>query len=148
MEIILLESLNKLGKAGDIVKVKDGFARNFLIPAKKAIIANKKNKSELNTKMSLISENNKKKISEAEALRNKLEGKTLAIEMEANDEDSLYGSITQKSITETVKKSLSIELSPDQVILTQIKNLGVHQVKLRLYDGVDATINLEIKKIA
>ena len=68
--------------------------------------------------------------------------------MEANDEDSLYGSITQKSITETVKKSLSIELSPDQVILTQIKNLGVHQVKLRLYGGVDATINLEIKKIA
>ncbi len=148
MEIILLESLNKLGKAGDIVKVKDGFARNFLIPEKKAIIANKKNKSELNTKMSLISENNKKKILEAEALRNKLDGKTLIIEMEANDEDSLYGSIAQKSITETIKKSLSIELSPDQVILSQIKTIGVHQVKLRLYDDINATINLEIKKIA
>ena len=62
MQIILLETLNKLGKAGEVVSVKDGFAKNFLIPQKKAIIANKKNLSDLNSKMSQINENNLKKI--------------------------------------------------------------------------------------
>ena len=61
MQIILLETLNKLGKAGEIVTVKDGFARNFLLPEKKAIIANKKNKANLETKMDQIKKNNEKK---------------------------------------------------------------------------------------
>ena len=61
MQIILLETLNKLGKAGEIVSVKDGYARNHLIPQKKAIIANKKNKQDLKEKMSYITENNEKK---------------------------------------------------------------------------------------
>ena len=65
MQIILLETLNKLGKAGDVVSVKDGFANNFLIPQKKAIIANKKNLSDLTSKMTQINENNLKKITEA-----------------------------------------------------------------------------------
>ena len=60
MQIILLETLNKLGKAGEVVSVKDGFAKNFLIPQKKAIIANKKNLNDLNSKMSQINENNMK----------------------------------------------------------------------------------------
>ena len=68
MQIILLETLNKLGKAGEVVSVKDGFAKNFLIPQKKAIIANKKNLNDLNSKMSQINENNMKKISEAAAV--------------------------------------------------------------------------------
>ena len=72
MEIILLETLNKLGKAGEIVSVKDGFANNFLIPQKKAVIANKKNKDNLASKMEQISENNTKKILEANELKSKL----------------------------------------------------------------------------
>ena len=72
MQIILLETLNKLGKAGEVVSVKDGFAKNFLIPQKKAIIANKKNLSDLNSKMSQINENNMKKISELSWMVKKL----------------------------------------------------------------------------
>ncbi len=146
MEIILLESLNKLGKAGDIVSVKDGFARNFLIPQKKAIIANKKNKSDLEIKMSEISKNNETKISEAESTKSKIDGKTIKIEMESNEEGNLYGAVTQKSVVENILASLSVELSTDCVILVPIKTLGTYEIKLRLYDEVEALINLEIIK--
>ena len=104
MQIILLESLSKLGKAGEIVNVKDGFAKNYLIPQKKAVVANKKNKLNLEAKMSHISENNQNKIKEAEKLKSKIEGKTIKIDMEANDDGRLYGAITKKFIVEQVKQ--------------------------------------------
>ena len=144
MEIIILESLNKLGKAGDVVNVKDGFARNFLIPQKKAIVANKKNRSDLEKKMSEISKNNQTKVKEAQDVKSKIEGKTIKIEMESNEEGNLYGAVTQKSIVESVMGSMSIKLSTDSVILKPIKTLGTHEIKIHLYDEVYAYINLEI----
>ena len=146
MEIILLESLNKLGKAGQIVRVKDGFANNFLIPQKKAIIANKTNKLDLDNKMSDISKKNDEKIKEANEIKSKINEKTIKIEMESNDDGNLYGAITQKSIVENISKHLSVELSTDNIILSPIKTLGPHEIKVRLYDGIEATIILEIIK--
>ena len=146
MQIILLESLTKLGKAGEIVSVKDGFARNYLIPQKKAIVANKKNKLNLADKMSHISENNQIKIEDAENLKSKIEGKTIKIDMEANDDGKLYGAITQKFVVEQVKQSLSVELHAESIILTPIKSIGDYEVKLRLYDEIQASIRLEISK--
>ena len=105
MEIILLESLNKIGKAGEIVKVKDGFARNFLIPQKKALVANKKNRSDLEIKMSEISKNNEIKVKQAQDLKSKIEGKSIKVAMESNDEGNLYGAVTQKIIVEHTKKN-------------------------------------------
>ena len=148
MQIILLESLTKLGKAGEIVNVKDGFARNYLIPQKKAIVANKKNKLNLADKMSQISENNQIKIEEAENLKSKIEGKTIKIDMEANDDGKLYGAINQKFIVEQVKQSLSIELHAESIILYPIKSIGDYEIKLRLYEEIQASIRLEISKKA
>ena len=148
MQIILLESLTKLGKAGEIVSVKDGFARNYLIPQKKAIVANKKNKLNLADKMSQISENNQIKIEDAENLKSKIEGKTIKIDMEANDDGKLYGAINQKFIVEQVKQSLSIELHAESIILYPIKSIGDYEIKLRLYEEIQASIRLEISKKA
>ena len=146
MEIILLESLNKLGKAGEIVKVKDGFARNFFFFQKKALVANKKNRSDLEIKMSEISKNNEIKVKQAQDLKSKIEGKSIKVAMESNDEGNLYGAVTQKLIVEEILSTLSVELSADCVILAPIKVLGNHEIRLRLYDEVDALINLEIVK--
>jgi len=148
MQIILLESLTKLGKAGEIVSVKDGFARNYLIPQRKAIVANKKNKLSLADKMSQISENNQSKIEDAENLKSKIEGRTIKFDMEANDDGKLYGAISQKFIVEQVKQSLSLELQADSIILYPIKSIGNYEVKLRLYDEIQASIRLEISKKA
>ena len=146
MEIILLESLNKLGKAGEIVTVKDGFAKNFLIPEKKAIIANKKNKADLENRITQINSNNDKKIVQANELRAKLDGKKISIEMEANDDGSLYGSVSQKSISDSIFSLLEIKVSPDAVILDPINELGETEIQISLYEDINANINLKITK--
>ncbi len=146
MEIILLESLNKLGRAGEIVTVKDGFAKNFLIPEKKAIIANKKNKADLETRITQINTNNDKKIAEATKLKEKLDGKKISIEMEANEDGSLYGAVSQKSVSESVFVSHEIKISPDVVILDPIKELGETEIQISLYDDIKANLRLEITK--
>ena len=146
MEVILLESLNKLGKAGEIVTVKDGFAKNFLIPEKKAIIANKKNKADLETRITQINANNDKKVIEANALKEKLDGKKISIEMEANDDGSLYGAVSQKSVSERIYNLLKIKISPDAVILDPTKKLGETEMQISLYEDIKAKLHLKITK--
>ena len=146
MEIILLESLNKLGKAGEIVTVKDGFAKNFLIPNKKAIIANKKNKAELETRTTQINANNDKKIVEANEIKEKLDQKKISIAMEANDDGSLYGAVSQKSVSESIYSLLKIKISPDAVVLDPIKEIGETEIQVILYEDIKAILHLEITK--
>jgi large subunit ribosomal protein L9 len=146
MDIILLESLNKLGKAGEIVTVKDGFAKNFLIPNKKAIIANKKNKAELETRITQINANNDKKIVEANEIKEKLDQKKISIAMEANDDGSLYGAVSQKSVSESIYSLLEIKISPDAVVLDPIKEIGETEIQLILYEDIKAILHLEITK--
>ena len=143
MQIILLESLNKLGKAGDIVVVKDGYANNFLIPEKKAIIANKKNKDELEGRMAEINANNKKKIEDAKTIKSKIDGTSIEINIEANDEGILYGSITQKQIAEAFN-SKGIEIKSDMVALNPIKSLGEFEIKIKHYEEVESQIKVLI----
>ena len=146
MQIILLETLNKLGKAGEVVSVKDGFAKNFLIPQKKAIIANKKNLNALNSKMSQINENNMKKISEANELKAKLDGKEIDIQMEANEDGNLYGNLGPRQIRDRLINDFSIDIEPGNIVLDNINAIGSHDVTLRIYDDVRATLKLEITK--
>ncbi|MFL2900633.1 MAG: 50S ribosomal protein L9 [Candidatus Pelagibacterales bacterium] len=146
MDIILLESLNKLGKAGEIVTVKDGFAKNFLIPEKKAIIANKKNKADLENRITQINSNNDKKIVEANEIKEKLDQKKISIAMEANDDGSLYGAVSQKSVSESIYSLLEIKISPDAVVLDPIKEIGETEIQVILYEDIKAILHLEITK--
>ena len=145
MQIILLESLNKLGKAGDIVVVKDGYANNFLIPEKKAIIANKKNKDELEGRMAEINTNNQKKFEDAQSIKSKVDGIEINIISEANDQGALYGAITQKQIVEMLQ-SKGVEIKPDMVILAPIKSIGEFKVAIRHYEEVESQIKVIVTK--
>ena len=82
----------------------------------------------------------------AQDIKSKIEGKTIKIEMESNDEGNLYGAVTQKSIVENILGSMSIKLSTDSVILTPIKALGTNKIKIHLYDEVYANINIKCIK--
>lgn len=146
MRVILLETLNKLGRAGEIVSVKDGFANNYLIPQKKVIIANKKNINDLNSRMKQISENNDKKIKEANEFKSILDGKEITIQMEANEEGNLYGNVGPRQISEKLKEEYSIDFDSSNIVLQTIKELGTYVIVLRLYDEVSATLNLHIIK--
>ena len=147
MEVILLESLNNIGKAGEIVEVKDGFANNYLVPQRKALIANKKNKLELEMKMSQINSNHENKLVEANKIKERLDGKTIKIRTEVNDDGKLYGNISQKLIVEEAKKQLNIELLTDNLIFSPIKNIGSHMIDVRLYDNVNSSITIEVQKL-
>ena len=144
MQIILLETLNKLGKAGEIVSVKDGFAKNFLIPQKKAIIANKKNRDDLTTRIAQINENNEIKIKEASDIKSKINEKEIKIYMEANEDGNLYGNIAPKQILEELKLEYNVNLSHENIVFKGIKSLGDHSVELKIYDNISANIKLEI----
>ena len=146
MDIILIESINKLGKAGEIVTVKDGFAKNYLIPEKKAIIANKKNKADLENRITQINSNNDKKIVEANEIKEKLDQKKISIAMEANDDGSLYGAVSQKSVSESIFSLLEIKISPEAVLLDPIKELGETEIQVILYEDITANLHLEITK--
>ncbi len=145
MQIILLESLNKLGKAGDIVTVKDGYANNFLIPQKKAIVANKKNKDELNGKMAEINANNQKKVEDAQLIKSKIDGITVKLISESNDQGALYGAITQKQIVD-ILKSKGLQIKPEMVILNPIKSIGEFDATIRLYEEVESKIKVVVAK--
>ena len=146
MQIILLETLNKLGEAGDIVVVKDGYAKNFLIPQKKAIIANKKNKDDLRTRMDQINKNNEEKIKEGETLKSKLDNKKISIYVEANENGNLFGSLNYKIILDEIKSTFSISLNPDDILLGPIRDIGEHEITIRLYGNISAKMLLAIDR--
>ena len=145
MQIILLESIERVGKAGEIVAVKDGYANNFLLPKKLAIVANKKNRSELDTKMDSISKQNDIKISEANNLKVSLDKISLTMRVEANDEGSLYGAVTQKQISDLLKAQ-GHNILNENIVTGEIKSLGEFDVLIKIYEDITSTIKISLEK--
>tara|TARA_A100001011_G_C13939363_1_gene686513 strand:- start:100 stop:540 length:441 start_codon:yes stop_codon:yes gene_type:complete len=145
MQIILLESIDRVGKAGEIVSVKDGYANNYLIPRKLAIVANKNNKLELQSKLNVISKRNDQKIEEANALKLELDKISLTMRVEANDEGSLYGTITQKQISDLLKAEGHSILN-ENIIIGEIKALGEFKISIKIYEDISSTLKVSIEK--
>ncbi len=145
MQVILLESLNKLGKAGEVVAVKDGYAKNYLIPQNKAIVANKTNLADLKNRISKINSDNDIRIAEAKSIKKNLDGKTYEVQIEANDEGVLYGSINQQQIIKLISNETN-NINADSIVVPQIKNIGEYSVTIRLYEEISATITLSVMK--
>ena len=145
MQIILLESIDRVGKAGEIVAVKDGYANNYLIPRKLAIVANKNNKLELQSKLDVISERNKQKIEEANALKLELDKISLTMRVEANDEGGLYGAITQKQISDLLKAEGHSILN-ENIITGEIKALGEFEITIKIYEDISSILKVFVEK--
>ena len=142
---ILLESIDRVGKAGEIVAVKDGYANNYLIPRKLAIVANKNNKLELQSKIDVISERNKQKIEEANALKLELDKISLTMRVEANDEGGLYGTITQKQISDLLKAEGHSILN-ENIITGEIKVLGEFEITIKIYEDISSILKVSVEK--
>ena len=144
MEVILLERIETLGQMGQVVKVKPGYARNFLLPQKKALRANKANLEYFeSTKVQLEAENLKRR-DEAEAVAKTLEGLSVVIIRQAGDSGQLYGSVTGRDLADAAIAS-GVTVDRKQVELERaIKMLGLHTIKIRLHPevAVDMTANV------
>jgi len=145
MQIILLESIDRVGKAGEIVAVKDGYANNFLLPKKLAIVANKKNKSDLDNKLESITKKNDIKVTEASTLKDILDAISLTMRVEANDEDSLYGAITQKQVSDLLKAQ-GHNILNENIVTGEIKNIGEFDITIKIYEDISSTIKLSLEK--
>tara|TARA_B100000989_G_scaffold294118_1_gene272558 strand:+ start:1673 stop:2401 length:729 start_codon:yes stop_codon:yes gene_type:complete len=148
MEIILLESFDKLGKIGDVVKVKDGFARNFLLPQKKALRANKSNKEYYEKIKKDVEENNKKLVKDANSISEKLKKIEMIFLRQASETGQLYGSVTPKDISNFLGEK-NINVLPSNINLTTpIKNIGIFEIIVKLHADVivNITINVAISE--
>ena len=146
MEVILLERIEKLGKLGDVVKVKAGFARNYLLPQNKALRANKENLSIYEKEKEKYEVLNKEKLSEAEKIAKTMENISINIIKQASDSGQLYGSVSTRDIADELKIQ-GHEIEKRQVILKSvIKNIGHHEVRVVIHPEFIINISVNIAR--
>lgn len=147
MEVILMERIARLGNIGDVVKVRNGFARNFLIPLKKALRASNENKKLFEERRHIIEEQNAKVKTEAETKAKTLSGVTLSLIRQASQEGKLYGSVAVRDVAEALKEA-GHDIPKSQIIMAgTIKSIGDYPVRLALHADVNATVTVSIKRL-
>src|SRR5881394_908573 len=146
MEVILLERVEKLGAIGDVVKVKNGFARNYLLPNKKALRANESNRKLFEANRARIEEENATKRGDAEKASKGVDGKTVQLIRQASNVGHLYGSVSARDIVEALE-SVGAKVTKSQVVLDRpIKAIGVHEVKVALHPEVSVTVKVNVAR--
>jgi len=148
MQVILLQRIGKLGQMGDVVSVKDGFARNFLLPQRKALRATEENRKTFEGQRAQLEANNLEQKKEAEAVAARLEGKTFIAIRTSGDTRQLYGSVSTRDIAEVVTAG-GFTVDRRQVVLDKpIKTLGLHSVTMALHPEVQVRISLNVARSA
>ena len=146
MEVILLERVEKLGAIGDVVKVKDGFARNYLLPRKKALRANEANRKVFEANRARIEEENANRRVEAEKASKGVDGKTVQLIRQASNVGHLYGSVSARDIAEALE-GVGAHVAKSQVVLDRpIKAIGMHEVKIALHPEVSVTVKVNVAR--
>jgi len=146
MQVILLENIKKLGTIGQKVEVNDGYARNFLIKNKKALLASKKNIEYFEKQKSEINKKNETEREKAKEISKSINNIELEIFKEAMDNGQLYGSINIKEIISLIKNQKNVEVSAEKIeVKGQIKSTGTFKIFVNLHAEVQAAINLNIK---
>jgi large subunit ribosomal protein L9 len=146
MEVILLERVEKLGAIGDVVKVKNGFARNYLLPRKKALRANDANRKLFETQRAQIEADNAARRSDAEKASKGVEGKSVQLIRQASNVGHLYGSVSARDIAEALE-GVGAKVAKSQVVLDRpIKAIGMHEVKVALHPEVSVTVKVNVAR--
>lgn len=148
MQIVLLERVEKLGQIGDVVNVKPGFARNFLLPRGKALRATKDNIAQFEAQRAQLEARNLERRGEAEAVAKKLDGQVFVILRQAGETGILYGSVNTRDIAAAVTEG-GVSVVRNQVVLDNpIKSVGMHDVKIQLHPEVRSKVTLNVARNA
>ena len=146
MQVILLERIGRLGQMGDVVKVKDGFARNFLLPQGKALRATDDNRKRFETERVHLEARNLELKTEAEGVSGKLAGQTFVSIRQAGDTGQLYGSVSTRDIAEVITAG-GFSVNRNQVLMDKpIKALGVHDIRVQLHPEVIVKVTLNVAR--
>lgn len=145
MNIILLQDIDKVGEKYEVVTVKDGFARNFLIPTKKAVIANEANLAKLDELKQKHAQELAAQIGEFQAVADKIKDVTLRIGAKAGTSGKIFGSVTNTSIAQALKEQCEVEVIRSKVeIADDVKELGTYKANVRLHPEVIAEVTFEV----
>jgi len=148
MQIVLLERVEKLGQMGEVVKVRDGYARNFLLPKKKALRATTENLKFFEARRAQLETSNLEQKKDAEAVAKKLDGKSFIILRQSGETGILYGSVNSRDIANALTEG-GFSTQRQQITLTrQIKNLGLHDVRVVLHPEVSANVTINVARSA
>ena len=146
VQLVLLERISNLGAMGDIVNVKPGYARNYLLPLKKALRATEVNLKKFESERKELEAHNIQTKKEAEGIKEKIDGSSFIIIRSASDAGSLYGSVTSRDAEEVMKK-VGMLIDKKQIILLKpIKELGLHALEVKLHPEVTATIEINVAR--
>ncbi len=148
MEVILLERVAKLGQMGETVKVRDGYARNYLLPLGKALRANEANKKRFESERATLEARNVERRSEAQKIADVLNGKSFVVVRAAGETGQLYGSVAARDVADVLAAE-GFNVGRNQIVLnTPIKSIGLHTVELALHAEVEAAIELNVARSA
>ena len=148
MQVILLERVAKLGQMGETVKVRDGFARNYLLPLGKALRANEANKKRFDAERSTLEARNLERKSEAQTVADQLDGKSFVVVRSAGETGQLYGSVAARDIVEVLAAE-GFNIGRNQVDLNNpIKTIGLHDVVLHLHSEVEIKVQMNVARSA
>ena len=143
MEVLLIENVINLGARGDVVNVKDGYARNFLLPRKLALPVTAGNKRQIELEKARAEKLRAKELADAQSLKEKLEQVSLAVEKKAGENGQLFGSVTNAEVADLLRAQ-GFTLEKQAITVPHIKSIGAYSVDVRLYSGVHAKLNLEV----
>jgi len=146
MQVILLERIPRLGQMGDVVRVRDGYARNFLLPQGKALRATKENSRRFETERAQLEARNLDRKNEAGALAEKLDGQSFIVVRQAGETGQLYGSVNARDVADILTDG-GFTTGRSQVVLNQpIKTIGVHTVAIALHPEVEAKVTINVAR--
>ena len=145
MKVILLENLKRIGSIGEVIDVKRGFARNFLIANKKALYASKENIKEVEKIKAELSKKDNEKKKEASQIAEKINGKEYSVKKLSTENNELYGSVKPTEISKLIQEENKIDIKPSMIQpIEEIKALGKFRVKISLHSEVDAEITINV----
>ena len=145
MKVILLENVRKVGSIGDVIDVKRGFARNFLISKKKALFASKENIKEVEKIKTELSKKDQEKKKDAKSIHEKIQNKEYLVKKLATENKELYGSVKPTEISKIIKDEIDIYINPSMIQpVNDIKSLGNYKVILNLHSEVQTNINIKV----
>ena len=148
MEIVLLEDVKSLGKKGQIVKVNDGYARNYILPKKLGVEANAKNLNDLKLQQAHAEKVAKEQLEAAKELAARLEKGTVELKVKSGEGGKVFGSVSSKEIAAAVKEQYGLELDKKKIQIQEpLKTLGVHEVAVRLHKDVMAKLRVHVAEL-
>ena len=147
MEVILLEDVKSLGKKGQIVKINDGYARNFVLPKKLGLEATPKNLNDLKLKKANEDKIAKEKLEAAKEFAKVLEESTVVVKIKSGEGGRTFGSVSSKEIAQEAKKQLDFDIYKKKIVLDEpIRTLGTHVIQIKLHKDVTAKMNVKVQE--